>query len=155
MSPAPYTVDEYVRWSDVDAAGIICYGAYLRFCEIAETEMFRAAGMPFGEVFDRFGIWLPRARMHFDFYIPARLDDRLKTAVYLGRVGNKSLTLNFDVVRPDLAALGAAGHFILVCVDRKDLKSRPLPPDLVSQLKPYTLPTAEARRALGVTDRAE
>jgi acyl-CoA thioesterase FadM len=41
----PHTIEEYVRWSDVDFAGILCYGAYLRFFEIAETELFRTAGL--------------------------------------------------------------------------------------------------------------
>ncbi len=51
MAARPYTIEEYVRWSDVDFAGIICYGAYLRFFEIAETELFRAAGLAFHDVF--------------------------------------------------------------------------------------------------------
>ena len=36
-SPSPFLIQEYVRWSDVDYAGIIFYGAYVRFFEIAET----------------------------------------------------------------------------------------------------------------------
>jgi len=44
MSGVPFSIEEYVRWSDVDRAGIIFYGAYVRFFEIAETELFRAAG---------------------------------------------------------------------------------------------------------------
>ena len=56
MRPAPFVIEEYVRWSDVDAAGIIFYGSYVRFIELAETELFRAAGLPYGEVFDRYGV---------------------------------------------------------------------------------------------------
>src|SRR2546425_3650192 len=44
MPPTPYIIEEYVRWSDVDFAGIIFYGSYVRFFEIAETELFRACG---------------------------------------------------------------------------------------------------------------
>ena len=43
----PFIISEYVRWGDIDLAGIICYGAYIRFFELAETEIFRAAGLPF------------------------------------------------------------------------------------------------------------
>ena len=43
MPAQPFTVEEYVRWSDVDLAGIIFYGSYVRFFELAETELFRAA----------------------------------------------------------------------------------------------------------------
>ena len=49
---------EFVRWSDVDKAGIICYGAYVRFFEIAETELFRSVGYPYSKLFDHFDLWL-------------------------------------------------------------------------------------------------
>ena len=148
-TPTPYIVEEYVRWSDVDFAGIIFYGSYVRFFEIAETELFRACGLAYAQVFDRYDIFLPRKAVHSEFYSPARLDDRLRVATYVGRVGTKSMTLNFDVLRDDTASLGAAGWMVLVCVDRKHLKSRPLPADLVEALAPHTLPPAAARALLG------
>ena len=64
MTTELFTIDEYVRWSDVDQAGIIFYGAYVRFFEIAETELFRSAGLSYGEVFDRIDVWLPRLHLH-------------------------------------------------------------------------------------------
>ncbi len=148
--PAPYVVEEYVRWSDVDFAGILCYGAYLRFFEIAETELFRAVGLAYAQVFDRYDVWFPRAAIHSEFYRPARLDDRLRVAAYVGRVGTKSMTLNFDVVRDEPVGLGAAGWQVLVCVGRKDLKPRPLPPEVVRALAPHTLAPEAARAVLGV-----
>jgi acyl-CoA thioesterase FadM len=62
-----FTIEEHVRWSDIDRAGIIYYGQFMRFFEIAETELFRAVGLPYAEVFDRLDIWLPRVQIHFDF----------------------------------------------------------------------------------------
>src|SRR6059036_2848303 len=73
--PAPYVVEEYVRWSDVDFAGIIFYGSYVRFFEIAETELFRAAGLPHREFFDKFDIWLPRKAVHAEFFEPGRPEE--------------------------------------------------------------------------------
>ena len=40
--PWKFTIEERVRWGDVDAARIIFYGAYIRFFEFAETELFRS-----------------------------------------------------------------------------------------------------------------
>ena len=57
-----FTIEERVRWGDVDAARIIFYGAYIRFFEIAETELFRAVGLPYGVIFDEIDLWLPRVR---------------------------------------------------------------------------------------------
>ena len=150
MSATPFVIEEYVRWSDVDFAGIIFYGSYVRLFEIAETELFRACGLAYAKVFDRYDIFLPRKAVHSEFYWPARLDDRLRVATYVGRVGTKSMTLNFDVLRDDRSTLGAAGWMVLVCVDRKGLKPRPLPDGLLAALAPHTLTSPEARAQLGV-----
>ena len=150
MPAKPFLIEEYVRWSDVDFAGIIFYGSYVRFFEIAETELFRNCGLAYADMFDRYNVFLPRKAVHSEFYWPARLDDRLRIAAYVGKVGTKSLTLHFDVVRPDVAALGAAGWMVLVCVDRQRLAPRPLPSGLVAALAPHTLSIVAARASLGV-----
>lgn len=147
MPATPYLVQEYVRWSDVDFAGIIFYGSYVRFFEIAETELFRACGLAYAQVFDRYDVFLPRKAVHSEFYEPARLDDRLRVAAYVGRVGKTSMQLNFDVFRGERRSLTAAGWMVLVCVDRRSLKPRPLPAGLVEALAPHTL-TPEAARSL-------
>ena len=152
--PTPFVIEEYVRWSDVDFAGIIFYGSYVRLFEIAETEMFRHCGLAYNRMFDDYDIFLPRKAVHSEFFWPARLDDRLRIAAYVGKVGTKSLTLHFDVLRADTTALGAAGWMVLVCVDRKRLKPHPLPAGLIQALAPHTLSPASARSALGVAPSA-
>jgi acyl-CoA thioester hydrolase len=153
MTAMPFVIEEYVRWSDVDYAGIIFYGAYVRFFEIAETELFRAAGVPYAEVFDRFDIWLPRAHLACDFQYPARLDDCLRVAAYFTRFGTSSIGINFDVLHVKAGQLAAAGREILVCVDRKSMRPRPLSAELRRVLEPFALSEAQARERLGVVAR--
>ena len=131
-----FSIDEYVRWSDVDAAGIICYGAYVRFFEIAETEMFRAAGVPHGEVFERFDIWLPRVRYACEFRAPARLDEKLRVLASVKRLGTTSIDLAFSASGA-ADALVAQGEVVLVCVDRANFRPQPLPGGLRTALTPY------------------
>src|SRR5262245_57091543 len=150
-APTPFGIEEYVRWSDVDFAGIIFYGSYVRLFEIAETELFRHCGLAYASMFDEYDIFLPRKAVHSEFYWPARLDDRLRIAAYVGKIGTKSLTLHFDVLRADAAALGAAGWMVLVCVDRQKLKPIPLPQGLITALAPHTMPPDAARQSLGVS----
>ncbi|HEX9582029.1 MAG TPA: thioesterase family protein [Gemmatimonadales bacterium] len=148
MTGRPFVVEEYVRWSDVDYAGIIFYGSYVRFFEIAETELFRAAGVPYRDVFDRFAIWLPRVHLSCDFKYPARLDDRLRVAAYFTHFGASSIRINFDVLHVAAGQLAAAGHEVLVCVDRGTMRPRPLPAELRNSFAPFVLAEADVRKHL-------
>jgi YbgC/YbaW family acyl-CoA thioester hydrolase len=149
MVPRLFTIDERVRWSEVDKAGIIFYGAYVRFFEMAEMELFRTAGVPYSQVFDRYDIWLPRVHLESDFLYPARLDDELRVAAYFTRFGTSSLRINFDVLHIGVNRLSVTGHEILVCTTRDTLRSRPLPTDLRDHLAPFLTTESEARAALG------
>jgi acyl-CoA thioester hydrolase len=135
-----YRIEERVRWGDVDAARIIFYGAYIRFFEFAETELFRAVGLPYGVMFDELDIWLPRAHLECDFRLAAQLDDLLEVSVYVGRVGNKSLRLNFEVRRNGGEEMVAEAHFVLVAVRRNTFESVPIPEELKRRLALYTHP---------------
>jgi acyl-CoA thioesterase FadM len=122
----------------------------VRFFELAETELFRAAGLPYSTLFGSYDIYLPRVQVHTEFHYPPRLDDHLKVAAYFGRIGNKSLTMNFDVVHLSTGRLSAHGRLVLVCTDRTELKSRVLPEGLVERLRPFALSVPEARAQLGL-----
>jgi acyl-CoA thioester hydrolase len=132
-----FSIEEKVRWSDTDPAGIIYYGQFLRFFEIAETELFREVGLPYGEVFDRLDIWLPRVQIHFDFLKPLKLDDSIIVSAYVGRFGTRSLTLQFEVARKGSDQLVAKGHVILACVNRSSFESIPVPEEIKERLMPY------------------
>ncbi|MBA3558138.1 MAG: acyl-CoA thioesterase [Gemmatimonadaceae bacterium] len=130
----PFVISEYVRWGDIDLAGIIRYSAYLRFFELAETEIFRAAGLPFGQIFERFDIWLPRKLMHTEFFSPAVLDEQLDVATYFSHIGRTSLVINFDVMSAESGRQHATAHQVLVCVARKTMTKQVLPVEIVQAL---------------------
>ena len=133
-----FTIEERVRWGDVDAASIIFYGAYIRFFEFAETELFRSVGLPYSVMFDELDVWLPRVHLECDFRRAAQLDDLLEVSVFVGRVGTKSLRLNFEVRRKGESELVAEAHFVLVSVRRDTFETVPLPEELKQRLAPYT-----------------
>jgi YbgC/YbaW family acyl-CoA thioester hydrolase len=138
--PWKFTIEERVRWGDVDAARIIFYGAYIRFFEYAETELFRAVGLPYGVMFDELDIWLPRVHLECDFRRAARLDDLLAVSVYVGKFGNRSLRLDFEVRRKGEEPLIAEAHFVLVAVRRDTFETVAIPGELRARLAPFTMP---------------
>jgi YbgC/YbaW family acyl-CoA thioester hydrolase len=133
-----YCIEERVRWGDVDAARIIFYGAYIRFFEFAETELFRAVGLPYTVMFDELDVWLPRVHLECDFRKAAKLDDLLEVCAYVGHIGTKSLRLNFEVRRKGEDELIADAHFVLVAVRRETFETVPIPVELKQRLAPYS-----------------
>ena len=133
-----FTIEERVRWGDVDAARIIFYGAYIRFFEFAETELFRSIGLPYGVMFDELNIWLPRVHLECDFHRAARLDDLLEVSVYVGKFGGRSLRLNFEVRRKGETELIATAHFVLAAVRQHTFETVELPMELRQRLAPYS-----------------
>jgi len=129
-----FEVRDRVRWSDVDIAGIIYFGAYVRFIELAETELFRELGFPYARMFEQLDVWLPRVHLDFDFHRPARMDDELVVRTRVGRVGTSSITLRIAVHDAATDALNASCTLIVATVGRKEMKSRPIPDELRSAL---------------------
>lgn len=131
-----HRVEEHVRWSDVDASGIIRWSTYPRFVELAETELFRAAGFPYARLWDQLDIWLPRVQVHFDYRNPARLDELIAIEIWVGRIGRSSIRLEFAMTKPD-GQLAAEGHLVMVAISREKSRSVEVPKVLVDALMPY------------------
>ena len=135
---ARYKIEEYVRWEDIDAAGIINYQAYLRFFGLAEAELLRSAGLGYRFLVEVLGIWLPRVRVECNFLKPAKLDELLVVEAYFSKIGRTSVHLDFEVsskARPDETI--ATGRYILVCVKQKEFTSVPVPQALREKLAPF------------------
>lgn len=141
-----FSVQEYVRWEDIDAAGIINYQAYLRFFGLAEVELFRSCGLSYRTLFEKLGVWLPRVHVECDFFHPVFLDELLVVDAYFGKIGRSSIHLNFEVHRkenPDVVV--ANGQYILVTVKRGEFRPTPVPDELRKKLMPYLEEAAATR----------
>lgn len=135
---ARYAVEEYVRWEDIDAAGIINYQAYLRFFGLAEAEMLRSCGLSYHELFHNVGIWLPRVHVECDFFDPVRLDELLVVETYFGKVGRTSIHINFEVSRKaDPGKTVATGKYVLVAVRQGSFETTPVPDEVREKIATY------------------
>ena len=130
-----YTISEYVRWEDIDAAGIINYQAYLRFFGLAEVELFRHCNLSYKVMFDELGIWLPRVHVECDFHQPVRLDDLLAVDAWFGHIGTSSIHLNF-AARQDETVV-ATGKYILVAVAQGTFQPMRVPDELRERVAAY------------------
>jgi YbgC/YbaW family acyl-CoA thioester hydrolase len=144
---APFVTTDYIRWEDIDLAGIARFSSYTRLLDIAETDLYRSLGTPLSKLHAQYKLWLPRKVMHIEYFSPARLDDQIVIAAYFSSIGRTSVTMNVDLFREDRKALLAAAHLVLVCVDI-DLKKIALPPEFRELVERHIMSTDEARNAL-------
>ena len=106
--------------------GIIWYGAYLRFIEAAEAEMFRACGFPFSERLADRGLMIPRKALEFLFHSPAELDEEVLVQLWVEKLGISSLTMRFEILRASDRTPRASALLTVVNVDAKAMKKLPL-----------------------------
>lgn len=129
-------VHERIRWSDLDAAGILYFGNYVRLFEIGETELFRAAGHPYSnKQFDELGIWMLRVQFNCTFLSSGYIDDLLSIYVWISHIGGASLNIQFAICR-DSVMLGH-GICTIVSTDRQTKKAVKIPETLRNGLKPF------------------
>jgi acyl-CoA thioester hydrolase len=133
-----FSIEEYVRWEDIDAAGIINYQAYLRFFGLAEAELYRSCGLSYREMFEEVGVWLPRVHVECDFHHPVVLDDLLVVEAWFGKIGTTSIHIDFEVRRKESPAqVVASGKYIVVTVKKGEFAPVPVPAALREKLAMY------------------
>ena len=100
-SPPPHAfeVRDRIRWADSDPMGIIFYGAYIRLIGVAESEMFRACGLPVETLRFGRGVWIPRKALHLEFHSAAELEEEVVIQAWFGRIGATSITMRFEFYR--------------------------------------------------------
>lgn len=136
---ARFIVEEYVRWEDIDAAGIINYQAYLRFFGLAEVELFRSAGLSYKVLLEEHGIWLPRVHVECDFHHPVRLDELLVVEVFFGRLGSSSIHIHFEVRRKSDPGrlVVASGKYVIVSVRKDAFTKVEIPAEVRTKMSRY------------------
>ena len=132
-----FSVRERVRFRDVDAAKVMYYGAYIRFLELAETEMFRAVGVTQARLQDEFAIWLPRVHIECDYEAAIQLDEEVDVQVHVARLGESSMQLAFEILRVSDNMRMATAKYVTVAVDRDTFAKVPMPAELRRLLTPF------------------
>ena len=131
-----------VYWCDCDAAGIAYYGNFFRFFEIAEEDLYVAAGGSRPEIFNRLQVGFPRVETSCRFYQPARMGDVLDIAVSIPKRTRRSMQFCFELRREGESALVATGNYSIVCVNRK-FQAVPFPEELLQMLAEFLPPVTE------------
>lgn len=103
LQPVPgdgsFNISARVYYEDTDAAGVVYYANYLRFCERARTEWLRDLGFQQRDILDSHKIAFVVRSVEADYLAPARLDDMLTISTRVSDIGRASLGFAQSVLR--------------------------------------------------------
>jgi len=119
--PFRYAALARVGFSDTDAQGVVYYGRYMPYFDLARTEYHRHLGHL--EIRGEFAM---RA-MTVEYHAPARFDDLLEIFVRVERVGTTSVTYDFAAYRHEDDVLMATAKQTVVLTSLPDRKPVPIP----------------------------
>jgi acyl-CoA thioester hydrolase len=122
--PFKYAAFTRVGFSDTDAQGIVYYGRYLPYFDLARVEYHRHLEMldeAMGE--EQF---VMRAST-VEYFAPAKFDDLIEIFIRLRRVGRTSATYECAAYRVEDDILMVTAAQTLVLVDLEERRARPIP----------------------------
>jgi acyl-CoA thioester hydrolase len=122
--PFKFSARIRVGFSDTDAQGIVYYGRYNPYFDLARVEYLRKLGLlqPRGDV----GQYVMRANT-VEYFAPAVFDDEVEVFVRVARIGRTSVTFEFAAYREPDDVLMVTAQQTLVHVDLAERKARPVP----------------------------
>ena len=117
-----------VRWAEVDRQDIVFNGHYLTYFDVAITEYWRAIGVPYPAITQRWGSDLFVVKASVEYHAPAHYDDVLDVGVRVARIGTSSMTFVVGIFRGDEHLIG--GEVIYVNADPRSRKPSRVPDGL-------------------------
>ena len=122
--PFKFSAFTRVGFSDTDAQGIVYYGRYLPYFDLARVEYHRHLGMLKLEEGEHEFVMRACA---IEYFAPARFDDLLEVFIRLSRIGRTSATYTFAAHRLDDDRLMVTAEQTLVLVDLEERRAVPIP----------------------------
>jgi acyl-CoA thioester hydrolase len=113
--PFKYSALTRVGFSDTDAQGIVYYGRYLPYFDLARTEYLRHLGLLHRER-EPAGEFVMRANV-IEYHAPARFDDTIEVFCRHSRLGRTSATFELAAYRLEDDVLMVTAQQTVVHVD--------------------------------------
>jgi len=136
-----------VRWAEVDGQHVVFNGHYLTYLDVAITEFWRHAGLPYpdalafhqGDMFVR--------RNLIEYHAPARMDDWLDIGLRCERIGHSSITVAWAIWTQ--GRLLVTGEVVNVFVDAHTRVPTTVPQAMRDQLAAFARHDSIYRDELG------
>jgi len=131
-----FSVSTRVAFSDTDAQGIVYYGRYLPYMDLARVEYHRTLGLLGMEVGEP-GVEFVMRALAVEYHAPAVFDDEIEVGVRVARIGRTSATYEFEATRVRDGELMVTATQTLVAVDLEQRKACEIPEDFRRTIRDF------------------
>lgn len=142
--PFRYSALARVGFSDTDAQGVVYYGRYMPFFDLARVEYTRHLGLAIHALGER--QFVMRA-VTVEYHAPARFDDLLEVFVRTKRLGRTSITTAYAAHRLEDDALMCAAEQTLVLIEVEKRRPAAIPEALRAPIREFEPPDLEEASA--------
>ncbi len=113
-----------VIYGDTDQMGMVYYGNYLRYFEVARNEFLRRIGAPYRAFEETHGLRLPVVEATVRYRRPARYDDELGIHAAVPEIGGASARFVYQIRRCADGEELVTGHTVHACIDARGKVAR-------------------------------
>lgn len=124
-----------VRYAETDQMGIVYYGNYPQYFEVARTELLRSLGFTYRSL-EAQDIMLPVRELHIRYRAPARYDDLLHIETEVRELPERRITFHHRILN-EVGTLLTTGSVELVFVHKKSGRPCGCPDYLQSAFKDF------------------
>jgi acyl-CoA thioester hydrolase len=132
--PFKFSARTRVAFSDTDAQGVVYYGRYNPYFDLARVEYHRMLGLLDRERTN--GDFVMRANV-VEYFAAARFDDELEIHTRVSRVGRTSVTYECAAYRLPDDTLMVTARQTVVYVDVRDRTAQPVPDEYRSRIAAF------------------
>jgi len=132
--PFRYAAYQRVGFSETDAQGVVYYGRYLPYLDVARVEYHRHLGrIHLG------GVDFAMRALTIGYVAPARFDDLLEVFVRIEQIGTTSITYDHAAYRIDTDGdtLMATAKAVLVCISLAERRAVAVPEPFRAQVEAF------------------
>jgi len=125
-----------VRYAETDQMGVVYYGNYAQYFEVARADSIRDLGYTYRDM-EASGVIMPVVELHCKFLRPASYDDLLTVKSTVKELPTDHRIEFHQEVFNEKGKLLTTGRVVLYFVTAKDMQKTTMPETLRKKLEPF------------------
>ena len=128
-----FTFEIRTRYGETDQMGVIYYGIYPQYLEVARVEWLRSLGISYKEL-EALGVMLPVVSLQINYKRPARYDELLSITLTLREKPTSKITFDYQIFNKEKQLLAEA-NTTLVFVNKETFKPIKCPDFILAKME--------------------